>query len=109
MEGTISITVNLRSPSVEYSREVGADRFSHVLRGDDMSAKDMVALGGFDDMPFDDDKAKLKYIIGEMEKMVQDLSNLEFLTIERCGSKVTIHPDDISFITIKKTGVFLEL
>ena len=110
MEGSIKIIVNLRHASVEYSREkYGDGRFSHVLTGDEMSAKEMATLKGFDNMPFDTDMDKLKYIVGEMEKMVQDLSSLSFLTIERAGNKVTIHPDDISFITIVKTGIFKEI
>lgn len=110
MEGTLSIIVNLRSASVEYSREkYGDGRFSHVMRGDEMSAKDIIALPGFENMPFDSDESRLAFVTKELIKSAKSGIASEGLSITRAGNDVTIHPDDISFITFVKTGIFLEI
>ncbi len=109
MEGTLQIIVNLRSRSVEFSREQGDDRFSCVLAGDVMSAEDIVALPGFTDMPFATDMDKLLFITNELIKKARDFKNLDYLSITRRGQDVTVHPDDISYITFIKKGVFENL
>ena len=109
MEGTLQIIVNLRSPSVEYSMEEGDARYSRVLKGDEMTAKDIVALPGFEDMPFDSDRSRLAVITKELIKAARLGITTDGISITRRGHDITVHPGDISYITFIKTGIFLEI
>ena len=101
MKGTIQIIVNLRSPSVEYSREEGAGRFSTVLKSDCQIADD------FRDAPdaFDgeSDEEKVIRCVKSIHEMARYVGNLDFFMITRGGKKCYIHPGDISYITINAT------
>lgn len=108
MDGTLQIVVNLRSRSVEYSREEGADRFSCVLSGDMVTAEDIIT-----DVPntFDgeSDIDKLTRIITTTHELAKHVGNLRFFSIIHHGNTVSIHPDDISFVTVKVTGDLRDL
>jgi len=100
MKGTIQIIVNLRSRSVEYSREVGEDRFSCVLRSDVMIATDFHDLEG---PPGETNDEKVIRSVKSIHEMGRFVSDLKFFQITRGGNKCYIHPKDISFVTIEAT------
>ena len=101
MKGTIQLIVNLRSRSVEYSREVGEDRFSCVLRSDCWTAND------FCDVPSlfegESDEEKVIRSVKSLHEMARNVGNLSHFMIERSGNSCYIHPEDISFITVEAT------
>lgn len=109
MEGTIRIVVNLRSRSVEYTGEVGEDRYGCTLKGDPITAEEILSQCPEDLGPISDSLEKLELVTSMLISEAKACIGVSTLSIDRHGNQVTIHPDDISFITFIKTGVFKEI
>jgi len=101
MKGTIQLVVNLRSRSVEYSREQGEDRFSCVLRSDCWIAEDFLKIDSLFEGESDDEKVIRS--VKSLHEMARNVGNLSHFMIERRGNSCYIHPEDISFITVEAT------
>ena len=102
MNGTIQIIVNLRSRSVEHSREdTLVNRNSCVLRSDAMIASDFHEV----DAAFvgETDYEKVIRSVKSIQEMGRYVGDLKYFQITRGGNKVYIHPEDISFVTIEAT------
>ncbi len=107
MKGTIQLVINLRSRSVEYSREVGEDRFSCVLRSDAVIATDFHKIDSAFEGESDDEKVIRS--VKSLHEMARMVGNLNYFMIIRGGNKCYIHPEDISFVTIDATDELAEI
>ncbi len=107
MEGTLQLVVNLRSPSVEYSMEVGENRYGRTLRSDKYTVESTIALAKTDsDFADMEDRMILEQAYAGLSGLVGQLGSLTSFTIQRGGNECVIRADDISFITVKTTGIF---
>ena len=107
MEGTLQLVVNLRSPSVEYSAEVGENRYGRTLRSDKYTPESMIALAKTDsDFAGMEDRMILEQAYAGLSSLVGSLGSLTSFTIQRGGNECVIRADDISFITLETTGIF---
>lgn len=102
MNGTLQIIVNLRSKSVEYDFETGENRYSNVLRGDTVTAEDLLTED--DAFAGETPEAKLKRCVTSVRDVAKYVGSLDFFSIQRGGQTVSIHPGDISFVTVEAHG-----
>ena len=106
MNGRIRVVVNLRSPSVEYSMEVGENRYGRTLRSDAYTVEDVLEI--FNDYK-GPDRAILSHFYEKLTEVVNTVGHGTYFKIRKGGNDVTIVTDDISFVTIDATGVFKEI
>ncbi len=108
MNGTLQIVVNLRSPSVEYSSEKGENRYSRTLKGDTLTSEGIVN-GITDAFEGESDLDKITRVVHDTLELANNIGDVNHLSFSRGGNVVSVHPDDISFVTIKLTGELTSL